>query len=235
MSTGFVDIHQHLLWGMDDGARTPQMMDDMLTCAQTQHIARIYATPHAMPGFRPFDAGLYAERLALAQEAAARHGIQVLPGAEVAWTYHTLDALRQGRIPTLNNTDHVLLELWASVDWRTVEDAVRQLLCAGFVPILAHVERYRCFTLEPKRAEALKQQYPVLYQVNAASLLGKDGLLHRHGARMLVRRHLADAIATDAHNCSRRPIDLLDAHRWVEATCGADEAYRLTHADEVFE
>lgn len=233
MNRGFVDIHQHLLWGMDDGARSRQMMCEMLQCARRQRIEYIFATPHAVPGFHAFDAALYEERIAEANAIAAEYGIRVLSGAEVAWTYNTLDALRQGRIPTMNKTEHVLLEFWPSIRWDDVEYAVRQMLCAGFVPIIAHVERYRCFFWDPHRAEALKQRYPVFYQVNAMSMLGNDGFLRARSARTLLHRRLADAVASDAHDCNDRPIEMLKAYRWLEKEFGAEEADRLTHFDEV--
>lgn len=233
MKTGLVDIHQHLLWGMDDGAESQQMMRDMLQSAHTQQIRQIYATPHALPGFRSFDTALYAQRLAEAKTVAFEYDIQILSGAEVAWTYHTIDALRQGHIPTLNGTEYVLLEFWPSVRWDEVETAVKRLMCADYLPILAHVERYRCFFWNPRKAEDLKLQYPVLYQVNASSVLGHGGMLHTQSAKRLLHRQLADVVASDAHNCNSRPINLLEAYRWLETECGADEADRLTHFDEV--
>lgn len=231
MKTGFVDIHQHLLWGMDDGAESQQVMRDMLQSAHAQQIRQIYATPHAMPGFRSFDTALYAQRLAEAKTAASEYGIQILPGAEVAWTYRTVDALKQNGVPTMNDTEYVLLEFWPSVRWDQAEEAVRQMLCAGFIPILAHVERYRCFFWNLRKAEEMKQKHPVLYQINASSVLGQRGMLHTQSARRLLHRQLVDVVASDAHNCGSRPVNLLEAYRWLETECGAEEADRLTHFD----
>lgn len=228
-----VDIHQHLLWGMDDGAESQQMMRDMLKCANEQKIRRIYATPHAVPGFHSFDTALYTQRLAETKIYASEYGIQVVSGAEVAWTYRTVDAIKQNCVPTLNGTEYVLLEFWPSVRWDEVETAVKQLLCADYLPILAHVERYRCFFWNLQRAEDLKQQYPVLYQVNASSVLGHGGMLHVQSTKRLLHRQLADVVASDAHNCSSRPVNLLQAYCWLEAKYGSDEADRLTHFDEV--
>lgn len=233
MKTGLVDIHQHLLWGLDDGAESQQVMRDMLKRANEQQIHRIYATPHAVPGFHPFDTALYMQRLAEAKTCASEYGIQILPGAEIAWTYHTIDALRQNHIPTLNGTEYVLLEFWPSVRWDEVETAVKQLLCADYLPILAHVERYRCFFWNLRRAEDLKQQYPVLYQVNASSVLGHSGSVHTYSAKRLLHRQLADVVASDAHNCSSRPVNLLQAYHWLKTEYGADEADQLTHFNEV--
>lgn len=230
---GLVDIHQHLLWGMDDGAESQQMMRDMLRCANEQQIRRIYATPHAVPGFHPFDTALYTQRLAEAKTYASEYGIQVVSGAEVEWTYRTVDAIKQNCVPTLNGTEYVLLEFWPSVRWDEVEMAVKQLLCADFFPILAHVERYRCFFWNLRRAEDLKQQYPVLYQVNASSVLEHSGSVHTYSAKRLLHRQLADVVASDAHNCTSRPVNLLQAYHWLKTEYGADEADRLTHFDEV--
>lgn len=233
MKTGLVDIHQHLLWGMDDGAESQQVMRDMLKCANEQKIRRIYATPHAVPGFHSFDTALYTQRLAETKIYASEYDIQVVSGAEVAWTYRTVDAIKQNCVPTLNGTEYVLLEFWPSVRWDELETAVKQLLCADYLPILAHVERYRCFFWNLQRAEDLKQQYPVLYQVNASSVLGHGGMLHIQSTKRLLHRQLADVVASDAHNCSSRPVNLLQAYRWLETKYGSDEADRLTHFDEV--
>lgn len=227
-------MHQHLLWGMDDGARSRQMMCSMLRHAHEQQISCIYATVHAAPGIQPFDAALYRRRIGEAKTAASKYGIRVLTGAEVAWTYSTVDALRQGRVPTMNGTEYVLLEFWPSVRWNEVEMAVKQMLCAGFRPILAHVERYRCFFFHLQKAEEMKQKYPVLYQVNASSVLGHGRILNIQSAGRLLHRRLADIVASDAHDCCDRPINLLEAYRWLETKYGTDEADRLTHFDGVY-
>lgn len=235
MKKGFVDIHQHLLWGLDDGADDRETMRDMLKCAHEQGIRRIYATTHVCPGFRAFDAALYAERLAEAREICEqeRLEIDVVQGAETAWTYQTPDALRQGRIPTMNGTEYVLIEFWPSVRWDEVETAVRQLLRAGFVPILAHVERYRCFFWSPARAARLKQEHTVYYQVNASSVLGGESALCNQSAKRLLKRRLVDAVASDAHNCGSRPQRMAAAYRRLKAKYGAEYARALTHFDEV--
>lgn len=236
MKAGFVDIHQHLLWGMDDGAESRQVMLEMLNHAREQQIRYICATSHAMPGIRPFDLCRYEQRLAEAQEICDKNRwpIRILPGSEVAWTFNTVNALKQGRIPTLNHSDYVLLEFWPSVRWYELEDAVRQTLCAGFVPILAHVERYRCFFWNPRQAAVMKQRYPLFYQVNTSSILGGEGFLRRRCTGELLKRRLVDAVATDAHNCTVRPPQMLEVYQRLKTEYDADYADALTHFHEVF-
>ena len=129
MKQSMTDIHQHLLWGMDDGAQTPELMQDMLRQSHRQGIRTVVATPHAVPGLIPFDLGLCRERQAEAQRFCDTEGLnmKVLLGAEIAWTVQAALSLRQSRIPTLGDTDYILLELWRDVTWREAQDAARQL------------------------------------------------------------------------------------------------------------
>ena len=167
------DIHQHLIWGMDDGAASSGVMKAMLRTAHKQGISTVVATAHARPGFRPFDVGLYAERLADAQRfcAAEKLNVRILPGAEIAWTYQTPLALRREKIPTLGRSDYVLLELWRNVSWQSARGAVRQLTRAGYYPVLAHPERYLAFAISPKATIRFRNETGALLQINADTLI----------------------------------------------------------------
>ena len=88
MKQELTDIHQHPIWGMDDGADSRETMFSMLREAHFQGIKTIVATTHAAPGFHPFNMELYTERLAEAQAFCNLEDLQIrlLPGAEIAWT-----------------------------------------------------------------------------------------------------------------------------------------------------
>ena len=228
---GLTDIHQHILWGMDDGAQTPQMMREMLREARDQQSRRIVATPHIYPGFKPFERSLYAERLAEAQEYCEQNrlGIEVLSGAEIAWTYNTADALFRRKIPTINNTDHVLIELWHDISWREVRTAVKSLLHEGFTPMLAHVERYRCFVLQPERALEMREELSVHYQVNADTVLANNRFFVRRFVDKMLEARGFDALASDAHDCEFRPQRLREAWEALKIRCGAEYADSLVN------
>lgn len=157
MKRELTDIHQHLIWGMDDGADSRETMFSMLREAHRQGIKTVVATSHARPGVQPFDMKSYTERLTEAQDfcKSADLKIQVLRGAEIAWTYQVPMALRQGKIPTIGGTDYVLLELWRDISWQAAADAVSQLTRAGYCPVLAHPERYLAFLRSPKKNTAV--------------------------------------------------------------------------------
>ena len=230
------DIHQHLLWGLDDGAATPEIMQSMLREAHRQGIRTVMATPHAQPGFRPFDMGLYRERLAEAQLFCKNENLDVAvcSGAEIAWTFQTTLALWQNQVPTLKDTDYVLLELWRDVSWQTAKDAVGQLNKAGFRPVLAHVERYLPFLLSPKAVMRFCQQTGALIQVSADTVLNPRGFLERRFIRTMLEARAIDAIATDAHGCPGRPINLRAAYDWLATNTDETYARSVTSLGGVF-
>lgn len=225
-----IDIHSHLLWGLDDGPETMEETIEMLRQAQAEGVARIVATPHACPGFRPFDEKMFLERLQQAQRAAdeMKLGIEILPGAEIAWTYNTVEALRQKRVPTLNHSEYALLEFWEGVSWNRVASAVMSVLRAGFVPVIAHVERYRAFTHRPRRAIAFKNEKSVLYQVNAGAVIS-GSLLQKRLIKMLLKAGAVDMLASDAHGAKRRKIRFREACKALEKRCTAEDIERMLH------
>ena len=203
MNQELTDIHQHLLWGIDDGADSSETMYSMLREAQRQGIKTIVATSHARPGLQPFDMGLYTERLTEAQCFCKTEdlGICVLPGAEIAWTHQTPLALRQGRIPAMGGTDYVLLELWRNISWQTAQDAVKQLTRAGYCPVLAHPERYLAFIRSPKKTLQFRNETGALLQLNADTVLSPRNYWERRFTEYLLKEGAVDAIASDAHDC----------------------------------
>lgn len=227
---GMTDIHQHLLWGLDDGAKTPEITQQMLLEAHEQGIAQVAATCHVCPGMVPFDEGLYRERLQEAQAFCRSQGlaVEVLPGAEVAWTYQTVAALRQGKALPLGHTDAVLLELWRDVSLQEAKNAVRSLMGAGYCPVLAHVERYRCFSWWPQQAMKFRAETGALFQVNAATLMQPQGMAEKHFVRRMLDGRAIDAVGTDAHGRPERPINLQAARVWLEEHTDAAYAQALT-------
>ena len=236
MMHSMTDIHQHLLCGIDDGAKTKKIMQAMLLEADRQGIGTVAATPHAHPGISPFDLDLYHARLSEARDFCKAHqlNVRVVPGSEVAWTWQTVSVLRRGTVPTLGDTDHVLVELWRDVSWQTAKDAVSQLIRAGFCPVLAHVERYLAFKLSPRMAIRLSHDTGALLQVNADTVLNPQGFLERRFIKVLLQERGIDVVASDAHDCKARPVNLKEAYEWLAAI--TDETYtrHLTNFGAVF-
>lgn len=202
--TGFVDIHHHILPGLDDGPRTEQDAEEMLNAAEKEGIAALVATPHIYPGRARFDETNYHDALRWARKKCeSRHpGLRILAGAEVHYTEATPRFLAERRIPTLADTRYVLIEFLPDVDVRFATTATEQVLSAGYWPVLAHVERYPKLLRHPNQLAAIKSLGEVRLQMNAQSLLRSP--IHTLSCHRLLRARLIDYIATDAHNTTSR-------------------------------
>lgn len=232
---GFTDLHCHFLWGIDDGPATEDGMHALLQAAAKQNISRLAATPHVHPGEIPFDRDLYDQRLEEARIYCRDNGLNLslVSGAEINWTYNTVEALRQGRVHSLNDSEFALIELWQEVSWYEMQSISEKLLRAGFTPIFAHVERYRCFLWQPGKAMRIKENLPVCYQMNASSLLVKGGPVFGHFVKTMLAGEGIDLISSDAHDCHRRPPVMLDAYQALQGRCRAEYAEKLLHFNGV--
>lgn len=220
--TGWADLHCHVLPRTDDGASSETVALEMLRLAEDDGVRVVAATPHA---HRSEAAELFGrvERLnALASEAGI--GVPVVPGQEVRIAAHLSRQLREGTLLTLNRTRYVLLELFLYGPWppQTLT-VVEELHEAGFLPILAHAERYEDVQRNPELVRPLVER-GVPVQINADSLSERAERGARPAAEALLRSHLAHLIASDAHSASWRPPGLTAAYARAAVLAGADYA-----------
>ena len=232
----FTDVHVHLLYGMDDGPRTWEEMRDLMQAEAENNVERVVATPHVTPGVYPFDWTAYEQRLKEAQEIGSQMTppIAVYGGAEILYSTQTCAMLRDGRVPAMAGTGIVLVEFSPAVRYRDLYRAVDEIAATGFLPMLAHVERYRCLVKWPHLAVRMKRKQPALYQVNAGTFLQKQGFLLKRFMRVMAGKRLIDAVGTDAHNGSTRPVCIMDAYPAIRRLCGSRYAQVLTDGSILF-
>jgi len=220
--TDLVDLHTHVLPGVDDGARDPAEAIAMLRMAEADGIRTVVATPHSAS----CDAARIAEGVAGLSALAADAGlsVRVVAGSEVRLEAGLAERYRAGELTTLNGTYYLLLELPLHGDWPPyLLDAIYELQVEGIVPILAHAERYPAVQEDPGILIELIVR-GVLIQVNGMSLLDVAGPAERRAADWLVRTHIAHLVASDAHDLSTRPPRLQEALDAVIAITGPDYA-----------
>lgn len=198
----FVDLHHHLLWGMDDG---PDSMEDsrrLLRLAAKDGIGVIAATPHVFPGIRPFDRKRYDSRLNALREICLQDNlpIRLIEGAEIHYTDSTLDMLQSGRIPTLGGSRYVLVEFSLKTPFVRIESAAERLFRNGYIPVIAHCERYRSLIFSPQQAIRLRQEIDLCYQVDCDGVLFPRGFWQKRFLRRMFSAGAIDLIATDAHD-----------------------------------
>jgi protein-tyrosine phosphatase len=211
----FCDIHQHCLYGLDDGAQTAADMQQMLECACRDGADTIVATPHCAPGAADYPLATVRERAQEARAYCLAQGlsIAVVVGAEVLYTPALHNVIRDRALPTLGGTRHVLVEFVPDIGWRDLRGAVALLAGHGYRPVIAHVERYPCLMRHRHRLTRLKAAWPVLYQLNCETLLTPQSPRQRLRVQWMLRRQLIDIVATDAHNVTTRRPCMTQAYR----------------------
>lgn len=231
MKHRFVDIHHHLAYGIDDGPKSLKQMQKMLRHAASEGIGTIIATPHATPGVHRFRYDEYRRALAEARACCIEEGfeIEILEGCEVLYTDQAPRLLGERQLPTLNGTDFVLVEFSPDVKFAKLYEALESLICEGFRPVVAHVERYECLINRPSRAEKLKQELDVRLQVNCSTIIHKKGWRVRHFVKKMLEKELIDALGTDAHNVASRAANMKEAYGIVKKKYGGKYARRLTN------
>lgn len=221
-----IDLHTHILPGVDDGAMTDEVAVAMLRHAVADGITTLVATPHSHHA-RGVDVHAACHRL---QTLAVAGGMDVtiIPGSEVRIASGLDAAYRAGELQTIDDGTWLLLELPLHDEWPLplVLGAVERLRAAGARPILAHAERYPFVHKRPEAvAELVALGVPV--QINARSLFYREADPDRRAADALLRAGLAHLVASDAHNARYRPPALSAALARVAEVAGKATAERM--------
>lgn len=222
-----VDIHCHLLPGVDDGSKDWDKTLQMLQVAYEDGIRKVIATPHF--GCHGFMADKQ-KRTALVAEANARicdryPDMRVFEGCEIyAFTSGIEENIYHGKSGTLADSRYVLLELSMKSTAQEILKRARELANVGLKPIVAHVERYESI----RHIEQVEELASVAYiQVNAGSIMGDLGFTVKRFARRLLAHELVSFVATDAHGVNHRPPRLRECYQTVCMLCGEEYAARL--------
>ncbi|MGI4853855.1 MAG: tyrosine-protein phosphatase [Janthinobacterium lividum] len=221
-----IDIHHHLLPGIDDGSRDLATSLAMVQMAVEDGITHIVATPHANHTYsydRDRNQGLLDEiRNALPDETRKR--VQLGLGCDFHLNFENVeDARVNGTRYTINQTEYLLVELPDFNIPTRLDEVLYNLRVAGLTPILTHPERNGTLQRSPERlTDWIKSG--LLVQVTAGSVLGAFGTKARDMAWRLLRAGSVQFLATDAHDTVRRPPRMMEARVQVEKRLGAELA-----------
>lgn len=201
----YIDIHSHILPGLDDGSRSMQQSLEMLRIAEKEGIDLIIATPHNMPGKGQPSLKRVRECAERLQYEASLEGIQIpiLIGTEYYFREEVLETLEDENGIRMNDSEYVLVEFEPMVEKIYFRNALREILATGHRPIVAHVERYAKIMKDKPMLLDLKKM-GALIQVNAASVIGGNGRLAKKDVKWLLKQRIVDFVATDAHSNGRR-------------------------------
>lgn len=225
-----IDIHCHILPGVDDGSPNIETSLKMLETALSEGTKGMILTPHHKPmhhNVSPEHLEDYtSELMGRAHEAGIK--VQLFPGNEIYYSDQTIKELESGRASTMAGSDYVLIEFHPTDMYKTIHNALYAVLSAGYLPVLAHVERYADMAKHIKYVDELIDM-GIYIQVNAGSVMGKYGLGIRHFTRELLKRQMVHFVATDAHDNASRAPHLLDCRDYVEGRLGEKYALEIFH------
>ncbi len=227
-----IDIHCHLLPGIDDGPADAKAALALAQALVSDGITQVVMTPHVFPGrFENRRSSIVDEQqafLALMQETGLK--LDILWAGEVRLTPEVLDLLVIDELPFLGRTGNLRNLLLEMPDGQVPLGAlnfVRHLLAARIRPVIAHPERNRGVMDKIDRLEPLLDAGCVA-QVTAGSLVGQFGVRAQEVAIELLQRGWVEAIASDAHNLTGRRPRMVDAAAWLTQHFGAAKAHQLT-------
>jgi len=204
LDDGYVDLHCHLVAGVDDGAASEHETGKMLEIAGDDGIDTIVATPHVFSSHsRETDPLVLFKKVeALASAYSGKDSpVTVLPGAEVFFT---------------SNLFEYLMEYKQYLTLHGASDFMYRVMMEGLIPVIAHVERNSVIQRNPRLAYEMVQM-GALCQVNAASFTGYFGEVAEDTARLLLKHNLIQVIASDAHSSSDRRPEISSVIRQLQA------------------
>ncbi len=225
-----IDLHNHLLPGIDDGAKRLDETLQFLRIARQDGVRTVVATPHMKPGVYDNRRETILERVALVREAQKgdeAEGVTLLPGAEVYFTADLPERARAGALMTIGDRGrYLLLELPYQQIPLGVDDMIFKLRLLGITPLMAHPERV-AYYLEDLERVALSVRLGALTQVTAGSITGRFGEKARDFALALLQRNLLHVLASDSHDTRYRPPILSEAVGVAAGLVGEAAARRL--------
>lgn len=225
---GIYDIHCHILPGVDDGSKSMEESKWMLRKEYEDGVRRIIVTPHfRYDMFEPSMQTVKKQFLRL-QAAAAEVGedLELFLGCELHVSMDMVSCLKKGERLTMAGSRYVLVEFGNNDEKSYIKERIQKLKLNGYLPIIAHAERYRAVKGNVDFVHELKSQ-GALIQVNADSISGKDGLSVKWFTKKLLKQELVDFIGTDGHGMKSRVPDMGKCYAQVLKTMGEEYTRKI--------
>lgn len=213
MRRGIIDIHAHILPGVDDGSRDLKESLEMIRMAAAQGVTGIIATPHG-PGRKEPEILLKGMQILREEVKRSCPDVQIALGQELLYGEELAQELKSGRALTLAGSRYVLVEFPLAVPYRELERGMRKVAFSGYQPVLAHMERYACLREERCLRDLCGSGYWL--QMNYESLCGPWYRADVRWCRRQVEEGRIQVLGSDMHRADWRPPRIQEALRWLE-------------------
>lgn len=221
-----IDIHTHILPGIDDGAKTMEDSLAMARAAVEQGIHTVFATPHHQNGYYMNKKQDIVNKVKQFRNCLQDLNIPltILVGQETRIHADFMAELNEDIIAPLQDTSYILVEFPSFEVPRYADKLLFDIQIAGFMPIIVHPERNQQIAEHPSILYDFVKK-GALTQITAASLTGRFGKKTQQLSYQLIEHHLTHFIASDAHNTSSRRFILQEAFQLVRKEFGWDVYY----------
>ena len=223
-----IDIHCHILPGVDDGPNDLEESLVMARMAVADGIQALVATPHSLNGVYSNHRQDILERGKTLKEALIEHQVPLIlfVGSDVHFDAHLLRKLETGEVLPINDGKYILLELPGQSVPQTIKEVLFELRVRGYFPIFTHLERNQVIQKHPEIVGDWVEHGAVI-QITAQSLTGGFGRRAYICACRLLEKGWVDVIATDAHSADRRPPILSQGVKKAAEIIGPEEARKM--------
>ena len=213
-----IDIHSHIIPGIDDGSKDIEMTINMLKKAELSGTTDIIATPHFMRGRFEVEYNEVLKKVDELRDISRKNNIDIniYAGQEVYYSKSILEYYNDKLIGTINNTKYMLIEL-PIVEFNIDEviNTIYELQIRGITPIIAHPERYKQFIKKPSMINTLIKE-GMLFQLNAGSITGSFGKEVKKTANKYLENNIYSFMGSDAHRDRGRDTDIREALNILE-------------------
>ncbi len=221
------DIHCHILPNVDDGAKDGKTTKRMLQRAVEEGIDAIVATPHYSCEMEDQETEEIKQKFLTIQKwwKEKEPDKELYLGSELYYSEGLIAALERGAALTMNGTRYILVEFPIYLNFQNIKKAVQKLLYAGYIPIIAHVERYE----RMKKLELVSELVDMgaLIQVNVSAVIGRNGFKDRFYVMKLIKKHVVHFVGTDAHDTEVRKIRMKACMQYLEKKLGKEKAAQI--------
>lgn len=215
-----IDLHTHILPGIDDGSQTMEDSIKMARIAFESGVHTLVVTPHSNREgiFDNYYDDSFVDRFIDLEIAIAKEQIPIKLelGMEVYGSEEVPYLLQEGKLISLNYTRYLLMEFSFQEDVALMEYLIYEITHQGYTPIIAHPERYPFVQRNPRTINRWIAQGCII-QVNKGSILGSFGYRARDTALYLLDHNLVSLIASDAHSPIRRTTEMSQIYSFISS------------------
>lgn len=221
-----IDIHCHVLYGVDDGPKDREESIQMLKAAKEQGIDAMILTPHYRKEMFAYPKEIIEAHFEDLKAVAKKLDVKIYLGTEYHVNSFMVENFRIGRCKTLADTEYVLAEYSYGTEYSQMKASIQELLFTGYIPIIAHAERYECLRNNVNRVEELRD-FGAMIQVNADAVIGQDGFGTKQYVKKLLKNRLVDFVASDSHGLKKRVNNLSKCRDYLY------KKYSYDYVDEI--